>query len=158
MKLNLGSGHAKREGWVNVDRLSCVNPDVMLDITKAPWPWEDSCVERIDADNLFEHIGWGPGGEDLLMLTMNQAHRILMPGGILWFRVPDFRRWPVGALRDPTHRRYFVTESMDYWMDGHQTHKNYGKSYGYKPWKIQVKLYRPNAERTFLDVTQIPVK
>ncbi len=158
MKINLGSGHARREGWINVDRLACVNPDVICDITKTPWPWEDSTVERIDADNLFEHIGWGRDGEDLLMLAMNEAHRIIQPGGVLWFRVPDFERWPVGALRDPTHRRYFVKGSMDYWIHGHQTYTNYGRFYGYKPWSVDVKIYVPSKGRTFLDVTQVPVK
>ncbi len=158
MKINLGSGNLRREGWVNVDRLACVNPDIVCDITKMPWPWDESVAERIDADNLLEHVGWGSDGEDLLMVVMNEAHRILIPGGVMWFRVPDFERWPVGALRDPTHRRYFVKGSMDYWTADHPTHHNYGKFYGYKPWGVRVKLYTPGAGRSFLDVTQIPIK
>jgi SAM-dependent methyltransferase len=158
VKLNLGSGHANRAGWLNVDRLESCSPDVVCDITKAPWPWPDSSVDRIDADNLLEHIGWGPNGEDLLMLVMNEAFRILKPGATLWFRVPSFEHWPIGALRDPTHRRYFVQGSVDYWTDGHQTYRNYGRLYGYLPWKVHVELYRPNSQRTFLDVTQQPVK
>ncbi len=158
MKLNLGCGSTKRDGWVNVDRLASVHPDIVCDITKAPWPWPDHSCERIDADNLLEHLGWGPGGEDLLMIFMNEAYRVLKPEGVLWFRVPSFEHWPVGALRDPTHRRYFVEGSVDYWRHDHQTHLNYGRFYGYRPWTVVVKVFRPNRERAFLDVTQTPVK
>lgn len=158
MKINLGAGQIKRDGWIGVDRLAACRPDVVLDVTRAPWPWPNGSVERIDADNLLEHIGWGPEGDDLLMVVMNEAHRVLQPGGTFWFRVPSFEHWPTGALRDPTHRRYFVSGSMDYWTAGHQTHNTYGRIYGYRPWNVSVKLYRPNNIRTFLDVTQRPVK
>jgi len=154
MNLHLGSGYQYRVGWVNVDKLSSVKSDVQHDLTRAPWPWPDSSIDRAEADNLVEHIGWSAENEDLLMVFMNQAHRVLKPGGQLWIRVPDFEHWPVGALRDPTHRRYFVAGSFDYWMADHVTYKNYGSKYGYLPWKIQI----VRSMQRFLDVTQTPVK
>lgn len=157
MNLHLGSGYQYRTGWVNVDKLSYVKSDVQHDLTIAPWPWPDNSVDRAEADNLVEHIGWGPHGEDLLLVFMNEAHRVLKPGGKLWIRVPDFQRWPVGALRDPTHRRYFVVGSFDYWTADHQTYKHYGSSYGYRPWKIKIEL-ESFGNHAFIAATQMPVK
>lgn len=153
MKLLLGSGKDRRSGWISVDRLIQCNPHIVGDLTTVPWPWDDNSVDCADADNLLEHIGWGLNGEDLLMGFMNEAHRVIRSGGTFSIRVPDFSRWPEGAMKDPTHRRYFVAASFDYWRDGHQTHKNYGSFYGYKPWRISLK-----ADGRFLTAIQQPVK
>lgn len=164
LRLNLGCGihrfHLK--GWVNVDRLP--SADVALDLaeralpadidTLAPrdaiewaikaasasewqpgmfraWPWEHDSVGAIRADNLVEHLS----GPEYIHL-MNEAHRVLQPGGVFWWRVPDAAKWPAGAFRDPTHRLFFFRESLDYLEAGHQTHENYGKAMGLKPWKL----------------------
>lgn len=137
MKLLLGAGKDRRDGWVSVDKIAELKPDVITDLTTR-WPWRDNSVERADADNLIEHFGWGPDGQDLLMVFMNEAHRVIAPDGMLWIRVPDFRYWPEGALKDPTHRRCFVPGTFNYWEHGHMTHKVYGSSYGYKPWSIKI--------------------
>ncbi len=153
MKLLLGAGKDRRAGWISVDKLAGLKPDVVCDLTKASWPWDDNSVERAEADNLIEHVGWGSDGEDLLMVFMNEAHRVIQPGGVLWIKTPDFKYWPDGALKDPTHRRYFVSGSFDYWRDGHQTYVVYGSSYGYLPWNIDVKT-----DKRFLTATLTPRK
>jgi len=153
MKLLLGAGRDHRDGWVSVDQMAGVKPDVTWNLTIAPWPWQDNSVDRAEADNLLEHVGWGQDGEDLLMTFMNEAHRVLRPEGILLIRVPDFKNWPEGALKDPTHRRYFVPATFNYWDIEHPTYKNYGSSYGYKPWRVKVET-----DRRFLTATQRPHK
>ena len=153
VKLLLGAGKDRKDDWLTVDKLTHLKPDVAWDLTRAPWPWEKNSVERAEADNLIEHVGWGPDGEDLLMVFMNEAHRVIQPGGALWIRVPDFKYWPGGALKDPTHRRYFISNSFDYWNGEHQTYKVYGSSYGYKPWSIKIE-----SDKRFLTVTQRPIK
>ena len=37
MKLNLGCGFDKREGWLNVDNFTACEPDQLLDIEATPW-------------------------------------------------------------------------------------------------------------------------
>jgi hypothetical protein len=37
MKLNLGCGFDKREGWLNVDSFAACEPDKLLDLESTPW-------------------------------------------------------------------------------------------------------------------------
>lgn len=159
IRLNLGCGRQKLPDWINCDNNPLVKPDELFNLLLY-WPFADNTVDRMRADNIFEHIGWGPSNEDQLMAVMNEAHRVLKPGGVLWWKSPDAEKWPKGALRDPTHRRGIVDTSADYWNHSHQTYRNYGKFYGYKPWTIKVKrTYGPKGtEQVFLEFTQKPVK
>jgi len=160
-RLNLGCGYPKfhKKGWINVDFNSACKPDALLNVATEPWPWRDSTIDEASCDNLVEHIGWGPNGEDLLMHFMNECHRVLKPDGKLWWRSPDAERWFWGAARDPTHKRFIVAGVADYWNTDHQTHRNYGKAYGYKPWNIiSVDVVKPRPDQSFLDFTQRPHK
>lgn len=165
IQINLGCGMKQfhKPGYVNVDMRHNCQPDVQHDITISPWPFDTNSAVLIEADNILEHIGYGTRGEDLLCTVLNEAHRVLVSDplnpGRLWFRVPDFLSWPYGAIRDPTHRRFFCAGSVDYWDQSHQTHRNYGASYGYKPWIILNKKIVPgNGDQRFLEVVQAPAK
>jgi SAM-dependent methyltransferase len=171
MKLNLGCGEPKfwLDGYYNCDILPhCAQNGCQLDVTELPWliraiggdPVPESSIDEIRADNLLEHLGWDHNGADLLMCVLNESHRVLKPDGQMWFRVPDAERWLYGALRDPTHRRFFVMGTIDYWDADHQTHRNYGSTYGYKPWAIlERKIFGGLASaNTFIDCTMRPVK
>ena len=43
LKLNLGCGDKKHEGFVNVDLHG--DPDVRCDLSQFPWPFEDSSAD-----------------------------------------------------------------------------------------------------------------
>lgn len=123
MKLNLGCGKKHIGGFVNID---FVEPaDLILDIGKDRFPYDDNTVDRIDADNLFEHFD-----NDEFKHVMNECHRVLRVGGILYFIVPDALHWVDGAMGDPTHKRFFVPRSFLYFTNS-PTYHNYGKSYGF---------------------------
>lgn len=80
MKLNLGCGNTRIEGWIGVDFLSGPAVDVIADLTK-PLPWESNSVDEVLASHVLEHIVMF---ED----TIREIHRILRPGGILTIKVP----------------------------------------------------------------------
>ena len=42
MRLNLGCGYNKREGFVNVDSSPYCAPNFIHDLEEFPWPWADS--------------------------------------------------------------------------------------------------------------------
>ena len=82
MKLNLGCGDKKRDGYVNVDR--CGAPDVQCDLSRFPWPWADGSVEEVFCEHYLEHV-------DDYERTVLEVHRILAPAGRFHFRVPHHR-------------------------------------------------------------------
>ena len=47
MKLNLGCGFDKREGFINADHYPACEPDVLMDIEQVPWPFEDNQFEYV---------------------------------------------------------------------------------------------------------------
>ena len=49
LKLNLGCGFDKREGWLNVDSFAACQPDKLLDIEATPWdlPTDDKFWARL---------------------------------------------------------------------------------------------------------------
>jgi len=126
--INLGSGTKHKKGYVNIDYVAPA--DVILNIAKEKLPFEDGSVDKIEADNFLEHLD-----NEEFMHVMNECWRVLRPAGIFWFVVPDALRWPDGAFGDPTHKRFFVQRSFNYFTD-HPTYHNYGKSYGFKMWRL----------------------
>jgi len=80
--LNIGCGLNTFDGWVNVDGFDNCNPDVLWDLNKTPWPWDNNSVDQIYANHVFEHLrDW--------LSALKECARILKPGGELQINVPD---------------------------------------------------------------------
>ena len=118
LRLNLGCSDAHQSGWLNVD--ICEPADIVADLAK-PWPWATSSIDALNAWDIFEHL------PDKLQ-TMNEAHRVLKPGGILDLFVPttDGR----GAFQDPTHRSYWTPNDLFYFCPEFAECVRFAKSYG----------------------------
>lgn len=99
--LNLGCGLSKRPGWLNVDLYG--DPDMVMDIDKTPWPFEDESFHRIYASHVFEHL-------DNWWDAFVECSRVLKAGGELEIRVPDESASMALAYRD--HRRVFTKDSF----------------------------------------------
>ena len=142
LKYNLGCGDTKKPGFVNVDISDKSHPDIVADLKVFPWDWMEDGAERIESDNYLEHCT----PEDLIA-TINEAHKKMASGGILWIRVPLLKldaEHIDGAFTDPTHRNYFTMGSFDYWDINHQRHHSFGKDYGILPWeRIRNEDYPP---------------
>jgi SAM-dependent methyltransferase len=95
-KLNLGCGMFKKKGFVNVDFVSACKPDVLHNLNKIPYPFEDNSFSYIEANHLLEHLS-SP------MEVMQELRRILKPNGKLIIRVPHFSR----GFSHPEHIRGF---------------------------------------------------
>jgi SAM-dependent methyltransferase len=118
IKLNLGCNDRLLRGYINVDRVPPA--DQLVDLSQ-PWPWSDNAVAEILAQDIIEHL------PDKI-LTMNEAWRILEPGGVFDIDVPttDGR----GAFQDPTHTSWWNRNSFFYFTDGIAERERFGKAYG----------------------------
>lgn len=135
MKLNLGCSDDFKSGYLNVD--SYPDPKYTYGVTNLsvqylqadlnqPWPWEDSSIDEIYAHDVFEHLRCGFDPECAPKIwVMNEAHRVLKPGGLLDMTVPcvmlsDGRVNP-GAFADPTHVSYWTWDDAFYFGEQFNT-------------------------------------
>lgn len=97
MKLNIGAGNKKYDGYLNCDYDTHYNPDYVFDMEKDVWPFEDDSVTNIIAHHVLEHMGEG------YFHVLKEIYRICKPGAIIDIRVPHWTHH--NFYHDPTHRR-----------------------------------------------------
>ena len=98
MRLNLGSGGKPLEGYVNVDLQPMENPDVLCDIGKDRWPFDDNSVEEVVAEHILEHLTTPE-----LFYCMQEMYRVCKTDAVVKVRLPHPRADIF--LGDPTHQR-----------------------------------------------------
>jgi len=130
VRLNMGCGARKFEGFCNIDKNPDVNPDMLLDATK-PLPFEESSVEYILAMHFLEHIG------DELFQMLQDWYRICRNGAIIHIEVPNAKDCPDYAMRDPSHKRFFVPETFRYFNCEDELWQNFGRYYGLPTLKLK---------------------
>ena len=81
MKLHLGAGPQRLEGWLNIDNLPYPGVDRVLDVT-AGLPFED--VQFIFAEHFIEHLQF-----DAAMELMRECRRVLRDDGVLRLSTPN---------------------------------------------------------------------
>ena len=118
MRLNLGCCDRHFDGFVNVDLFPPA--DLIADLEQE-WPWADSSVNYIIADDVLEHL------PDKVH-TMNEAWRVLEHGGEFHLRVPTTSGW--GAFQDPTHRSFWTPNDLLYYEAGKPERERFGERYG----------------------------
>jgi SAM-dependent methyltransferase len=121
MILNLGCGTVAQPGCVNVDIVDYPGVDVVHDLDVTPWPFPDNQFAQVYAKHVFEHLRYP-------VAFMQQAHRVLSPGGLLHIEVPDWQS--KNAYTDPTHVRFCTDETWDYWTVGTGFHGKWNALYG----------------------------
>jgi len=82
LRLHLGSGPARKDGWVNVDLVGD-DVDLTWNILK-PLPFNDGSVEAIFHEHVLEHLSFEDG-----YVLATESHRLLRPDGVLRIGVPD---------------------------------------------------------------------
>lgn len=103
MKLNLGCGFDKREGWLNVDGFAACEPDQLLDIEATPWDLPTDGFELVLMKHVLEHVG---ADFKVFAAVMRELHRVTAPGGIVEIHVPHVHHDTFWS--DPTHVRAFT--------------------------------------------------
>lgn len=120
MKLNLGCGHRKREGFINVDRFADCKPDQVVDLEKLPWPWPNDSAEQVLFIHSLEHLGQST---DVFLGIMRELYRVCRSNATVEIHVPHPRHdFYTG---DPTHVRPITPDVLslfdrklnDHWRD-----------------------------------------
>jgi SAM-dependent methyltransferase len=83
LRLNLGSGHVPRDGYVNVDARDLEGVDVVADVRRLPF--EPGTVDEIYSSHLVEHFPV----EELRRVVLPHWLALLRPGGRIVAVTPD---------------------------------------------------------------------
>lgn len=82
LKLHLGCGAVRLDGWVNID-LETPQADLHWDITRR-LPFADGSARLVYHEHLMEHLTVEDGAR-----CLRDWHRVLEPGGVLRVATPD---------------------------------------------------------------------
>jgi hypothetical protein len=55
IKLDIGCGKNKREGFIGVDQYAIPGVDVVMDV-RTKWPYEDNSVDEVNCSHFLEHL------------------------------------------------------------------------------------------------------
>jgi ubiquinone/menaquinone biosynthesis C-methylase UbiE len=114
LRLDLGCGQNCKVGedgvkFTGVDYVKCDGVDIVHDLTKFPYPFEDSSVDEVFTSHFLEHLD---GPERIQFFT--EMYRIMKPGGKMTHIHPYYKS--VRAIQDPTHKFPPIGEnSYLYW-------------------------------------------
>lgn len=98
IRLNLGCGEKRLDGYVNVDKYG--TPDLVQDLEVFPWPWPDSSVSEVLLIHVLEHLGQAT---DAYLNIIKELYRICKAGATIKIVVPHYRHQFFHD--DPTHVR-----------------------------------------------------
>ena len=98
MKLCIGCGDFKLDGYINIDNRKEVQPDLVHDITN-PLPYEDNLIDEIYSRHVIEHFY-----RNVAIKILRDWYRALKPTGKLNIIVPNIdyhARQLVGQVSNP---------------------------------------------------------
>jgi SAM-dependent methyltransferase len=108
LKLNLGAGKSKMDGYLSVDQIQFDGLDLVADLRK-PWPWGNNTVSDIHMSHALEHF-------DAMerVHIFNEMYRVLINGGKALIVTPHWASQR--AYGDPTHKWPPVSEFAYFYL------------------------------------------
>ena len=104
-KLNLGCGNDIRTNCVNVDGHPLDGVDVVVDLSKVPYPFRDNQFKDILMVSILEHL---PN----TIATLEEVHRIATKNALVFLRLPYWNSYL--SIVDPTHVNSFHQKSFNF--------------------------------------------
>jgi SAM-dependent methyltransferase len=120
IKIDLGCGTKKKEGFIGIDSIAFKGVDYILKIGTELLPFDDESVSEVYASHFVEHL---TAGERIFLF--NDLYRVMKPGATATIIVPY---WGSSrAYGDPTHQwppigEYFFSYLNKGWRDTEAPH------------------------------------
>ena len=103
-KLDLACGENKcSPDFIGVDQKAGNGVDIIWDLNKYPYPFEDNSVDEIYCSEFIEHV-------ENLVAFMDELYRIMKPGAGGLITAPYWSH--INTWRDPTHRRGIADKTL----------------------------------------------
>jgi SAM-dependent methyltransferase len=122
--LELGCGFNKVPGAYGVDIIPGSQADLIHDLNIYPYPFKDSCWDRIVCLDVLEHV-------ENFVKTVEEIWRIASPNATVEISGPFMSS--VHFYTDPTHRRALTSRSFDYFCPDRPLYR-----YGYTKAQFQM--------------------
>ncbi len=84
----MGCGFNKLNDHWNVDSFAKCNPDQVLDLEVTPWPYDDDFFDKINANNVLEHLGQDP---NVFTNIIKEMYRVSKDQAEWYIQVPHHR-------------------------------------------------------------------
>jgi predicted SAM-dependent methyltransferase len=107
LKLNLGCGWSRREGYLGVDIGDYPTVDVRQDALLYLKSLPANSVQEVYSAHFLEHLD-----AEVFLQLLKEINRVLVPGGDIKFLVPHYSH-PY-YYSDPTHRITFGVHTFSY--------------------------------------------
>lgn len=110
IKVNIGCGENKIDGFINIDKREVCNPDILCEIGNESIDMDDSCVDYIWSHNSFEHF-------DNFISVVEELARISKNGAI-WDVSTPYCTSTKYNLVNPYHvNPFFSEDTFRFWDD-----------------------------------------
>lgn len=117
IKIDLGCGPNKKEGFIGVDKIKFDNVDYVCDLGNERLPFSDETVDEIHASHFLEHLT-----AEQRVFLINEAYRVLKKKAFMTIICPY---WASGrAYGDPTHQWPPITDFWFFYLDKSWRDKN----------------------------------
>ena len=107
LKLNLGCGNKKLDGYINIDGSDHCKPDLLFDLENTPYPFQSNSVDEIRMKSVLEHF---PLESKKFFKLIKEIYRICANKAKIYIECPHpFHRWQVV---DFTHQKAIHIEGL----------------------------------------------
>jgi len=133
IKLDIGCGNSKPEGWIGMDKRRLDDVDIVWDLESYPWPLANNSCNEIKCSQVWEIIE-----PKHRLRFMDEMWRIAKPGAPVQIDAPH--SITTGACQDPIH--YTCPNEITFWYFD----KRHPRYYEYEPlpWKMVEQIMASN--------------
>ena len=128
MKLNLGCGNIRKEGWTNCDFVKTGATDKVFDMMKFPYPFKAGSIDEIELSEVLEHL-------PETIPVLKECHRVLKSEGTIHITVPYYLSYH--AWSNPEHKRAFNFQTFKYFDAANELSKIHNFGFSFKSVRIK---------------------